>query len=579
MNGLSTGINIGYAQVLKPTDQSDYFKLAANMQKTADALKQKKVAEEDKDKDVAGKHVSGILGKMPKKVYSEHTKYFEEQKQALVEKGKKAVESNDYAAMADFDYEANRILTEAEQSLNFQNQINHLPSKDRATYSRGTQAYIEDIKKGFDKDGNILLQVDQNKFIKKPNYSDLFSQDQAYTDMVKPLESDSGYSTSPSSIPGVHFQENTRYKTRTKEQIKSANDYKRKAIVGTPEFEQIYVDYIEGLQAGEPEYKKFENLAKVDANTNQVDYTDAALEYFISKSPYIPEVSSKKMRQPIYDKTNSRGGYGDDNPYFNTSIESTEMSNPIYQTEVSKDPKQTGAQGRFQYVDITLPENMKIDDLPSEFVAEDSDGNKKPQIKYDPNNGKYYNLTGEKDITNKVKEYERSKGVSFDTQTQTSNVDVEKTSFNKTTKLQLNVPWYIDSDGNTVNTGINTGIKTTTDDIQIFSREYDDKNKSFDVRRGGSKKKGVFMTVHDSKGNLITVPLDEASYKEVENAVNKDINDSKYFWKSQIWKHNKGVKSNSTKKAEQKSVTSGQKQPASKSNDRKAKADKNLKDW
>lgn len=542
MNGLSTGINVGYAQVLRPGEQSDYFKLAADMQKTADALKQKKQAKAEEDKDETTKHVSEKLAKLSKNVYSEHRPYFEEKKKELVEKGKKVINSGDYNSRLDFDSEADALLTEALNSVNFQSQINKLPTKDAAIYSRGTQKYIEDVKKGFDENGNIIYQVDPTRFVLKPDYEAMYSGDKSYQEMVEPKTTTGDFITQQSSIPGVHFQSQEIYKTRSQQQIDAANEYKKRSLIGTPDFDRVKVDFIEGLQAGEPEYKRYENLVTIDPKTNLPNYDEAALEYFKSKSPYKPEVSVVKKRQPIYEKTNRSGGYGQDNPYFNTSIERTEMSNPIYQTGgVSSQAGTTGKQTRFQYVDIELPPDMTNDDLPSDFMVRGEGGQNQIKIKYDPATDKYYGLKEDNDITSKVKQFQK-KGVVFNPKTQSRELDVEKPVFTKSSRLDLNVPYYIDSYGNTIDTGINKGIKSTTDDIQIFESDYDPINKSFDVRPGGKKAHGVFATIHDSKGNLITVPLDDASYKELENAVNKNIPDKKYHWESVVWNQSKGKK-------------------------------------
>lgn len=573
MNGLSTGINVGYAQVLRPGEQSDYFKLAADMQKTADLLKRQKEARGRQEEEEVSKQVTGILSKLPTKVYDKHIPYFDEQKRLLVEQGKKIIQSGgNYNDLADFNLNANRILTEADASANYQNQIDSLPyKKGSEIYSRGTNQYLNQAVSGFDENGNIITSIDTSRFVLKPDYESMYSGDKSYQEMVEPKTTTGDFITQQSSIPGVHFQSQEIYKTRSQQQIDAANEYKKRSLIGTPDFDRVKVDFIEGLQAGEPEYKRYENLVTIDPKTNLPNYDEAALEYFKSKSPYKPEVSVVKKRQPIYEKTNRSGGYGQDNPYFNTSIERTEMSNPIYQTGgVSSQAGTTGKQTRFQYVDIELPPDMTNDDLPSDFMVRGEGGQNQIKIKYDPATDKYYGLKEDNDITSKVKQFQK-KGVVFNPKTQSRELDVEKPVFTKSSRLDLNVPYYIDSYGNTIDTGINKGIKSTTDDIQIFESDYDPINKSFDVRPGGKKAHGVFATIHDSKGNLITVPLDDASYKELENAVNKNIPDKKYHWESVVWNQSKGKKTAGDQKSEPVN------KPGSiQNNERKSRADKNL---
>jgi hypothetical protein len=207
MEGLSTGIDIGYAQVLKPTDQSDYFKLAADMQKTADAVKKAKEEKQKKQKDLLDEQLLKITADLPEKVYTEHQKDIDNQKQTFINNAIKAAETGDLSTkkILELQLEGNRLKSEANQSAAYAKQIETLKKLNPDDYVPSSKEYIGQLYSGYNPDGTRNYQVDINKFIEKPNYTKL-----AQT-KIKPLEEDEGEATfTPAGAPGIYKSKQTK---------------------------------------------------------------------------------------------------------------------------------------------------------------------------------------------------------------------------------------------------------------------------------------------------------------------------------------------------------------------------------
>lgn len=486
MEGLSTGIDIGYAQVLKPTDQSDYFKLAADMQKTADAVKKAKEEKQKKQKDLLDEQLLKITADLPEKVYTEHQKDIDNQKQTFINNAIKAAETGDLSTkkILELQLEGNRLKSEANQSAAYAKQIETLKKLNPDDYIPSSKEYISQLYSGYNPDGTRNYQVDINKFIEKPNYTKL-----AQT-KIKPLEEDEGEATfTPAGAPGIYKSKQTKVLRLTPEEI----DAEKEALWQTAysnQGNQILLDVKENIERNNPKYSDYASLVYDDQQG--IPQYDKAAEQFFKDNVNLRPIEKKRSVTKFVSERGYKGGTGAgvyqtyDPEYVTTDVSDiVRPSEDFYNTLRTKNPNLGGIRkGQFKYVNYSLSGAVK-----DEFAeAKDVSGKSVNKLIVDEVSGKYYDFAGN-DVTEKVKKLSKSGDIETqDVTTPSVNVTSYLPNIQKSTIIKLD-PKGVNLSGQVTKDGIPTDdvVSFTTDEMEIVDDKRGPYLKGFEIDKFGNK--------------------------------------------------------------------------------------------
>lgn len=438
MEGLSTGIDIGYAQVLKPTDQSDYFKLAADMQKTADAVKKAKEEKQKKQKDLLDEQLLKITADLPEKVYTEHQKDIDNQKQTFINNAIKAAETGDLSTkkILELQLEGNRLKSEANQSAAYAKQIETLKKLNPDDYVPSSKEYISQLYSGYNPDGTRNYQVDINKFIEKPNYTKL-----AQT-KIKPLEEDEGEATfTPAGAPGIYKSKQTKVLRLTPEEI----DAEKEALWQTAysnQGNQILLDVKENIERGNPKYSDYAPLVYNDQQG--IPQYDKAAEQFFKDNVNLRPIEKKRSVTKFVSERGYKGGAGDKDKELWEPEETISLTqdriyyrkpNPLdkdrmkeWETLKAQNPNIENMIGKDYYY-VNYNSTPGSDKETKEYDKDFSKTTGVNRVIYSESTNKYYSLKGD-DVTQQVKD-ELKKG----------NIELEdaKTEKSKFPSVKLNI--------------------------------------------------------------------------------------------------------------------------------------------
>ena len=542
MAGLSTGINIGYAQVLNPMDTSGIFKMATDMQKTADALKNKKAEQAKEDaEDFTKQAIKGL----PNKVYDKHQDEIDRRKEEYIAEVKKAVDAGNISPQKQIDLELqkNRLVTDAMMSADYAKQIAQLQkSVDRDKLSPSSQEYLDILFAGYNPDRTMNYSIDPNKFIERPDYTKLVDYN------LKPVKTQVGTATEQATnIPGVNKSIQKWEMKLTPEQIETEKDNLWNATAGQKQA-IIINDVKENIERGNPQYEDFKQYVTTDQNGNP-DYALAAEQFFkslIKVDPVSKEwTSSKYITTPGYGKASGAGMYETYDPEYVTTDVSDVVrpSEDFYNALTEKNPNLTGIKkGNFKYVNYSL--SGAVSDPFAE--SKDEQGNVLKKLILDEVSGKYYDFAGN-DVTKKVEKLSDSRDIETeDWTTSAVQVDSYLPNIQKSTVIKVD-PAGVQLSGKVTKDGVSSDkvVAFTTDEMEIVDDKRGPYLKAFEV---DAKQKRT--------GKIVKIPYTKKIDEIIAGKINF-VSKGKDTWETPDFVKFDGAKKQSST---QKSVPSGQKQ-------------------
>jgi len=486
--GLSSGMGVGYAQVLNPTDTSIIFKRAMELQDTAAKVKAAKEEKAVKRKEATEDEIAKINAKLPTKVYEKHTAEFDKRKAELIKEGAENVEklSTDPVAKANYELKANQLITDANNSAQYDANLAKI-KVNPADYSLGSQEYYNQLQSGFNPDGTINYSIDVNKFVKKPDYETLYGKSPEFQRLTKEQISSNELPTVASGVPGASLKRIGTTREITKDQVKAGTDY----IVNTHGTDaEIVTDVAEGIERGLPEYKSVEQYVTVDPKTGLKNYNDAAAKYLASKAPNLAKKTTQISSSPIYDKT--YGGRGLDTPDYSSQIDVVTESNPVRffdKTSQKEDLNHT-------WYNATKPDGTVV------------------QLLRNDNTGKFHGLASDGNPSDKDVDVN---GWKMTPMVADKTVEVETLS-GPVRDIKLGVEYTVDEKGRVKDRKLDQGVIVSPERFLI--QPYNKKTKSTDIRGVDDKdiEYGFFMRGTEKGGGLVTVPLDDANIETIKSS-------------------------------------------------------------